>query len=333
VRTFLAIPLASLAALAVVGPVLCGEGPPATRAQIEQDLTVRATPLEGAKVRPGELVRLRAELVNEGTKRSFRVIDPGAGSELGLVEPFVYYSARFQPHEGDARTIEPSFPRGMCGMGDYRWLSRIRDLGPGESLEFGSHISSAAVTLDMKEPGRYELLLHYEFRRKGTTEKLPQSDPIGALGRMGSVPAFHVRSNPVVFDVVRPFEVFVEVTGELERGVPRPLSEVVTVRVENWTDAPVTLSNTRLRIVPHLVETTGHGRVERMPMDLPAIVLTNTLAPGEGLVVVGPGSAWFGEEWTPEDAGPVRLRVGVSGHMADAGEVVSHVVEIPVAKP
>jgi len=326
-RTRIALTLAALQFIG--GPVRGEEAPAFTRAEIEQDLAITARPFDSPRVRPGEPLRVRATLVNRSPERTHKVINPGAGSELGLVEPFVYYTARYQPHDGEAREIVAALLRGMCGMGDHRWIQRVVDLGPGESLEFGTHMASATMTLDVKQPGRYDVQVHYEYRARGTTEKLPRSDPIGALGPLESTPPFKISSPPVRFDVVRPFEVFVEVTGTLAKGVTKPVSELVTVRVENGSVEPLTLRNNELEVTLHVLPVEGTARIRRTSMAFPAVVLTKELAPGEGMTIIGPQTGWFDEEWTPLEDGPVELRVEVARRGAAGAGVRSHVARVP----
>ena len=320
--------LTGLIVFALEGRARAGKGGAATRQQIEQDLAIEARPFAGARVRPAEAIRLQATLVNRSEDRTHKIVDPGPGSELGFVEPFVYYTARYQPHDGEARTIEPEFRVGMCGLGDYRWIPRVRDLGPGASLEFGNRMASATMTLDVKQPGRYDLRVHYEYRRKGTSEVLPMADPKGELGPMKSIPRFKISSEPVRFDVVRPFEVFVGVTGKLEKGVRTQLSRLVTVRVENWSKEPLTIANNKLKLRVELLPGSS-ARIQREPMAMPAIVLTKTLQPGEGFTAIGPEGGWFDEEWTSRDGGAIKLRVVATGHAPNAAAVASHAVTLP----
>jgi len=327
------IALAAVSLLAAIGPAGADGKSPVTRQQIEEDLAVVAKSLGSARIRPGEPLRLEARLVNQSPDRSHRVIDPGTGSGVGLVEPFVYYSARYRPHDGKVREIVAKLPPGMCGMGDFRWMPRVTDLAPGKSIEFGSRMSAANLTLDLKEPGRYDVRLHYEYRAKGTTEKLPQADPVGKLGPMKSIPRFTIQSEPVRIDVVRPFEILVDVKGKLEKGVTKKLSELVTVRVENWTQDAMTLSNSKLRIVVQPQAGKGAARVKRVPIAFPAIVLAEHLKPGEGMTVIGPETGWFDEAWTPLDDGHVELRVVAVGHAPGAERVPSHVITIPGREP
>lgn len=322
--------LALIVVLCVAPLADAGKDAP-SREQIEQDLVLTTKPLAATKVRAGEPMRVEATLTNRSATRTHKVVNPGSGSELGLVEPFVYYTARFQPHEGKARDLTSNFPPGMCGMGDYRWLPRIQDLAPGASLEFGTNMACASLTLDMKQPGRYDVQVHYEYRAKGATTKLPQSDPIGELGAMKPVPAFKVSAKSVRFDVVRPFEVFVDVTGKIWRGVKTRMSDLITVRVENWTRTPITLQNNTLDV---RIEGVGHppSAIRREPMDTPSAVLMQVLHPGKGFAAVGPQTGWSDEEWTPAVDGPVRVRAVVRGYAEGAEAVRSHVVEIPAAK-
>ena len=74
------------------------------------------------------------------------------------------------------------------------------------------------------------------------------ADPKGELGPMKSIPRFKISSEPVRFDVVRPFEVFVGVSGKLEKGVQTQLSRLLTVRVENWSKESLTIANNRLKL-------------------------------------------------------------------------------------
>jgi hypothetical protein len=301
----------------------------AERARIEADLEIALASKGATRIRPGDLLEVEARMRNRSADTTHKVIEPGSGSSFGIVEPHVTWSATYVPHEGETETIrQPAF-EGMCGMGDYRWHRLVRDLAPGETLDVGQRAGSPTGSLDMKRPGRYLVRLHYAWRRRGTTEKLPQADPVGDLGPMEGVPAFEIVSAPLRLDVVRPFEVFVDVRGKLAKGATRRLSELLTVRVENWARQPLTISNSRLKVRVVLRPSKASAGLCREPMAYPAIVLDKTLEPGGGFDVVGPAGGWMDEEWTPEVAGPVELHVFVSGQAPGAAPVRSLPVTLP----
>ncbi len=280
-----------------------------TRAEIEGDLRVAITLTSPAKVRPGAPIHVEAVLENASKERTHQVIDPGNGCAMGIVEPHIYYTAVYTPHAGKPRTIKGPDFGGMCGMGDYRWHNRVRDLAPGESLPIHTLLSHVSASMDMRTAGRYALRVHYAFNRRGTTQKLPDADPLGDLGPMKSCPKFEVVSEPVMVHVVRPVEVFVEPRGVLKKGVARRLSDLVTVRLENWESNALHVDVTQLKVG---VEVQA-GAVKRKPVSVKSSLIgTIKLKPAASLVLVG-ANGLYDEAWAPTADGPVDVRVSVRG--------------------
>lgn len=301
-----------------------------TQADIEGDLRVEATLASNAKVRPGEPIQVSALLRNASKSRTHKVIDPGSGCAYGIVEPHVSYSAVFTPHEGKPRALKGPTFSGMCGMGDYRWHNRVRDLAPGESFDIGARLSYASAAMAMREPGRYAVRVHYAFRRRGTTEKLPQADAPGDLGPMASSPKFEIVSDPVIVHVVRPLEVFVDPKGVVQKGVARRLSDLVSARLENWGTAARAIDATKLKVDVEL----RSGQVARKSVSTKkAFAGTLSIKPADGLPVIGAGGL-YEEAWAPKADGPVALRVVIRGYEPGAEPVRSHWVTLsgPAAK-
>lgn len=313
--TFLSIASLSLLLVLLLGPRSAQADKVAfehTRDEVESALDLRASLRTPARIRPREGVRLSAVLVNR-SKHSVKAVRPGDGCGLGIVEPHVRYSARFRATASEAwRDAAVRTLPGMCGMGDYRWHRNVVELAAGASLDFSARIAAASTFVDFSQPGHYEVTLHYAFRRRGTTTKLPQADAVGDLGPMARMPAFEISAEPVHVTVVRPLELVADVRGAPQKGVATRLSDLVRLRLENWTDGPLALSSKRLRLLVRLRPTKTSGRIRRKPISVSAGFVTHTLASGSGVTLIGPGGI-YDEAWVAETDGAVELRVVVAG--------------------
>ena len=206
-------------------------------------------------------------------------------------------------------------------------LKGVTELPPRATLDLTRRIPAASTFVDFVQPGHYELRLHYAFRRCGTTEKLPQADAVGDLGPMRRMPAYAVVSEPIAVQVVRPLEVVVEALDRPVKGVARRLSDLVRVRLENWTDRPLELTAKHLRMLVRLRAGAQAGRVRRKPISTPAGFSVRTLPAGAAVVLVGPQGI-YDEAWVAEDDAPVALQVVVAGTQPGAARLRSEWVKL-----
>ncbi|MDJ0521971.1 MAG: hypothetical protein QNJ90_07835 [Planctomycetota bacterium] len=323
--------LALLAALLLVPvvPAVADKVPyERTREEVEAALDLRTALLTPARIRPRQPVRFSAQLVNR-SKGVVRVVRPGTGCDVGIVEPHIRTTARYRPFGQTSWQDAPvrSEP-GICGMGDYRWHRNVVPLAPGASLDFTDQLQPVSTFVDLEQPGHYELTLHYAFRRRGTTQRLPQADPPGDLGPMRRMPAFEIASEPVHVYVVRPVEIVAEARAGVQKGVARRLSDLVHVRLENWTGAPLELRPGRLRITVRLRP--GGARIRRKPISVKAGLVRRTLAAGASITLVG-RQGLYDEAWAVESDGPVQLQIAVSGIGGQGGSVRS--ARVSLVKP
>ncbi len=294
-----------------------------TREDVEAALELTAALRTPARIRPKEPVQLTAQLVNRDGKQALKVVRPGNGCGWGIVEPHIRYTARYRAtHDDPWRNVAVRTFQGMCGMGDYRWQRLVTELAPGATLDLTSRLPAASSFVDFTRPGHYEVRLHYAFRRKGTTEKLPQADAVGDLGPMRRMPAYAVVSEPIHVQIVRPLEVVVEALDRPVKGVARRLSDLVHVRLENWTGKPLMLTAKRLRLLVRLRASPQAGRVRRKPISTPAGFTVRTLPAGASAILVGPQGI-YDEAWVAEDGGPVELHVTVAGVQPGAARLRS----------
>ena len=137
---------------------------------------------------------------------------------------------------------------------------------------------------------------------------------------MRRMPAFEITADPVHVYVVRPVEIVAKPRASVHKGVARRLSDLVHVRLEHWTGAPLELRPGRLRITVRLRP--GGARIRRKPISVDAGRARRTLAPGARLTLIGK-KGLYDEAWAVEADGLVHLQVTVSGIGGQNGSVHS----------
>ncbi len=301
--------------LAATGSASADKGGPyeVTTNEVESALHLQASLSTPSRIRPGAPVQLNARLVNRSAKRAHKVIRPGNGSQWGIVEPFVHYTVRFREHRGEQwRDVAIRAFSGMCGMGDYRWHPGFTELAPAASIDFTNRLSAVSTFASFDKPGHYEIRLHYDFRRKGTTEKLPWGDGVGDLGPMRRMPKYEITSEPIHVQVMPPIAVIIERRAKPQKGVAKRLSDLVRVRLENWTGKPLAIDASKLTLFVRLRSGKQAAKVRRKPLSVKAGFTKRTLAPGGGAVLIGPKGV-YDEAWVQESDGAVDLHVVVAG--------------------
>jgi hypothetical protein len=145
--------------------------------------------------------QIDAELVNESSHTTFRVVKPGDGSDAGWREPYVYLTSQVQ-NATDSATDVLLRGIGRCGNYSPNWLPDVVDLAPGQSIPLQwFHCPETC-------PIAQRVSLHYEYRARPATRGTGSDDerplePLenGGLGRMLGCAPFHVESDPLSIEL------------------------------------------------------------------------------------------------------------------------------------
>lgn len=283
-----------------------------TRKEIESDLVLEIERNKDMPLLTLDSVRTTGVLRNTSATRTHRVIAPGGGAQMKWVEPYVWYTARVQRPDGTWAPVRERRYMGACGMGDYRWQKNVTDLAPGGKIDFSNRLSSPSFHLDLPSHGRIELRLHYAFRRKGTTSKTPQGDPLGSLGPMKAWPAFELVSKPLVVALKPTYEVLVERKKALKPATAVKLSDLVEVTLVNRSKSDIVVDPKTLRITVEVLpqEAAQHVRRKALPPKTPP--KKASVKAGNTLVVVGK-NGYSDEAWVFDGKGEVEIQVVVRG--------------------
>lgn len=184
----------------------------------------------------GESADLAARLRNRSSSEGYRTVLPGDGSEVGWREPQVWYSGFLDAGDGCWRPI-PERDAARCGHFDEAWQDDVVTLAPGQTVPI-EWLGSAASMLDMQQPGRVRIYLHYAYR-EGRTRR--GSAPTGTVtrrvdpGAMRGIEAFELVSNPVELTLVRPLELSLTPRPRPGGAVSR-VADVVALHLRNVSD-------------------------------------------------------------------------------------------------
>jgi hypothetical protein len=180
-----------------------------TREQLLADLKLVATPCVGNELPVGSIPCFRLELVNTSVVRSYWVIQPGDGSNVGRNPHITYRATQERPGGG---TVEvPYVVSRFCGNYDPDWGSDVVELPPQARLSLKE---APWPTIDFQRPGRATVRAYYTYR-EGQAGIFYGSAPLRGA------PSFVLESNPVVFNVVRPLDLTVKVKGLGGSRLPR----------------------------------------------------------------------------------------------------------------
>jgi len=205
------------------------EGP--TKADVERDLALEVKLISGDGVQPGQPVRLEIHLKNTSKERIYPVVRPGDGSEMGWREPHVFYTARIDKGDGSWQEV-PKAGIARCGLFNAQWQEDVVELWPGKSIELKDWLAPPEMALELQQPGKVRLHVHYRYRG-GITGKDPKTGKTFDTGKMRGMPAFELVSKPVEFEVLRPLDVVVSVKKPLKANTPTRLSEILDVKLVN----------------------------------------------------------------------------------------------------
>lgn len=189
-----AIGLAALAALAL--PVMAApRATTAVKKQADPGLALEVK-LPSSRIRPDEHVVPQVTVVNRSKKLAFWVVQAGDGSEVGWREPHVWYSAtRLRPDGRWGEVARRQLAR--CGVYDPDWEKEVVELKPGARLTLAPWIGSPTWSLDLSQPGRYRLVVHYAYR--GGTPTRSGRAPTGPIAAQAP---YEIASAPVEIEVV-----------------------------------------------------------------------------------------------------------------------------------
>lgn len=218
--------------------------PQVTAEQIERDLTLVALRNSARVIPPGGRIDVSLELVNRSPARTYPVVKPGDGSEVGWREPHLYYTAQQLNAQGDWEEV-PAELISRCGNYDAYWHDEVLLLPPGIGLPLSGWGHNAGFALELQRPGPVRLFAHYRYTGMPSGVDLFASrEASGEVpGRLRDVPPFGLVSAPVELEIVCPLELRVSVQRPLQVGVRTKLSQVIAVVLTNVSAAPIEIAS------------------------------------------------------------------------------------------
>jgi hypothetical protein len=298
--------------------------PPHDPPDLARDLKLVAS-FDGKPVPAGTAPQIGLELVNTSKANTYLVVRPGDGSEIGVREPHVHFTAESRNVQGKWEPL-PGFTHRECGLFDWDWPKDVVELKPGEKLLVANKWIPT-TDFHLQQPGRVRVVGPYEYRAGRNKD----GKPLGTenRGRMEGVPAFAVHSEPIEFDVIRPLDLKVRVKEPLKVGVEKNISDVIEVTLTNTTDKPLKVYGSSLGLCgggpeannPQLTESGDRSR------------WWTELKPGQTVSLLGAGEVANGTDgkWTGRIPGKYAVRASY-GFDPETRETVDAWAEVPVEK-
>ncbi len=208
---------------------------------------------------------------------------------------------------------------------------------PGEKLPINTWVPTPDMTLDLLQPGKMRLYVHYAYNG-GKADKTRKDElaPID-VGKMKGVPAFELTSAPVEFELTRPLELVIEAKAPFRLGKTKYLSEVLTIHLANRSDEARTIL---IRMPSALtVQFDGaHAAWEQIHHAHEGRPTKTILKPGQEINLIGEDGLVFGLDWTwkqGDHVGPtLKVRAARLGFTVDDSPrlLTSNSAEIHVKK-
>jgi hypothetical protein len=267
-------------------------------------LELRAELGKPGPIAAGDGVAVTATLRNVSAA-PIPVVQVGDGSEMAWREPFVFYTA-----EHDQQPVD-KLDFGRCGNFDSDWGKDVVQLAPGAELALELQIPPDYF-VDLQQPGTTELVLHYRY----SAGRLPR-ETVSVPATMKNVAAYEVVSNAMRLTVERRLEVQLTVTSPLSAGEPKHIEDLFSVRLHNHDRAArevIAPSSDGSLLYFEIEDADDVPRPDvRKHYDAPK--QTASLAPGDGLTILGKGSPFdaLHDSWTVERKGELRVRVVFQG--------------------
>lgn len=165
-------------------------------------------------------IRIAVSLTNRSTHKTWPIVLPGDGSDVGWREPHTWITGELLDADGEWK---PFASRGSarCGNYDADWRDEVVALAPGESLRIEER--NAAQELNLNRSGRARLRMHYAWTAKPARAESWDENPISGsdgLGRMCRVAPFELTSAPIEIELLAPDAT----TEEMQRDLALELS-------------------------------------------------------------------------------------------------------------
>jgi hypothetical protein len=184
---------------------------------------------------------ISTDIVNRSKVNGHWVIRPGDGSEVGWIEPHVFYTATLDTGDGNLVPLKQQ-QYSRCGNFGGNWTKDAFLLKPGDTFSLDS---AHCIPLEFQQPGRARILLHYKYDAgdgKHSRVLFP-ADRRSGLDVLADTPRFELVSNLVEIDVVRPLEIRAKLKRHLKVGESVRLSELMDVVLVNTSKDSIECSS------------------------------------------------------------------------------------------
>lgn len=252
----------------------CGLSAAEPRVSLERlkaDLVLQTSLKTPRTIHAGSLVAVDIVLRNLSQDTSYPILLPGDGSEAGMRNPHVYFTATIDTGRGKVKAV-PQARYARCGNRNPYSDRDIYTLKPGEAIPVKGGLTSPSTMLEFQEAGRVRLLVHYAYRgfaHEGFDENaiaasnLPEEYLIEARKRaeqmsaitdhMKDLPVFELVSQPLEFDVVRPLDLVLSVKSALRVKEPSKMSDLFDLKLINRSRQSFEISSPALSTGTYLV--------------------------------------------------------------------------------
>ncbi len=276
----------------------------------------------------GQRPEFAIKLVNESRERTFRVVQPGDGSESGWREPYVHWTGTID--RGDGRPVPvPGWDGIRCKLFANEWDKDFVDLGPGDELpvEFEPE-------MDFQWAGKVRLQAHYEYSAGRGSLSKSRLEP-HQLVNMRDIEPFSIASEPVEFEITRPVDLQVHVKKPMTIGRIHQVSDILDVRLVNRTnkaiayDASYSSANLHL-LVDRRCDSRPDCKTDSIDPDYP-----RSIPAGATVSLMSPNlyAGGFDGTWRVDTEETIRMcALCVTDFNGTRCELLSDWVEIPVRK-
>jgi len=201
----------------------------------------------------------------------------------------------------------------------------VVELWPGKSIELKEWLAPPEMALELQQPGKVRLHVHYRYRG-GITGKDPKTGKTFDTGKMRGMPAFELVSKPVEFEVLRPLDVVVSVKKPLKANTPTRLSEILDVKLVNRSKggihvtAPTLSGDARLTF-----EIEADGAAPTLSEQDQPYGKKQLLNPGDEAAILGDAPLANGIDgtWEYPNPGKVKLRAVYTTSTWKPGAVIN----------
>lgn len=251
-----------------------------SRADVERDLRLEARPTTVAAYEAEMNPRLQMVLSNHSRSRTYPIVLPDDGSEMGWREP--HTAVTLERREPDGSWVDASDQRRGARCGNYAvdWAADVRELGPGQEITMPwFEIPSAAIG----DASRIRITARYLYGESSRDQsKVPPA--------LHSMPEYTLSAAPLELPIARPYELVVTQKGGLPAGERQTLMGALDVVVKNRHTEPMPFSTSETGGQLFFeIEGTDPDNPELLLVDTePTYAATELLAPGASRSLIGP---------------------------------------------